>query len=64
MDSVSWALVESVLCVQWKDVSRFHRESCLEWGGPSAMGRPPSDIVAGLQTQGDDKKETRNNNKP
>eukprot|EP00957_Ditylum_brightwellii_P130555 9959070-Ditylum_brightwellii.AAC.1 len=64
MNSVSWALVESALGVQWKDVSRFHGEGCLELVGSSAPGRPPSNILAGLQTQSDDKKETRNDNKP
>eukprot|EP00957_Ditylum_brightwellii_P095782 7297712-Ditylum_brightwellii.AAC.1 len=64
MDSVSCALVESVLDVQWKDVSRFHREVCSELVGSSASGGPLSGIVVGLQTQGDDKKETRNDNKP
>eukprot|EP00957_Ditylum_brightwellii_P005246 400332-Ditylum_brightwellii.AAC.1 len=47
VDSVSWALLESVLGVQRRDVARFHGESCSEWGGSSAPGGPPSNIVAG-----------------
>eukprot|EP00957_Ditylum_brightwellii_P044697 3389089-Ditylum_brightwellii.AAC.1 len=46
-DSVSWALLESVLGAQQRDVARFHGENCSEGGGSSAPGGPPSDIVAG-----------------
>jgi len=47
VDSISWALLESVLGVQRRHVVRFHGESCSEVGGFSTPGGPPSDMVAG-----------------